>query len=73
MSSADIASMIKIEQLGLFKEARGISYRDASVLFDLYKVWDFIDDMYEEMHMQGDMVSFDEIEEYLRRLGGLAV
>jgi hypothetical protein len=72
MSDTDIASMIKIEQLGLFKEAMGVSYRDASFMFDKYKVWGFIDDMYEEMHTQGDMVSFDEIREYLQRNGGTA-
>jgi hypothetical protein len=69
MQNADIASMIKIEQLDLFKNAIGTTYRDVSDIFDQFGVWKFIDDMYEFMHIQSDMVSFGEIKEYLSRNG----
>jgi hypothetical protein len=71
MINEDIALMIKIEQLDLFRNAKNITFREASELFDRYNVWGFIDDMYEYMHIQGDMVSFTEIQEYLNRQGGL--
>jgi hypothetical protein len=71
MRNEDIALMIKIEQLDLFKNEMNLTFREASEIFDRYKVWDFIDDMYEYMHIQGDMVSFAEIQKYLNRKGGL--
>jgi hypothetical protein len=73
MANTDIASMIKIEQLDLFKNVMNTTYRDAANLFDQYGIWAFIDEMYEFMHIQGDRVSFDEIKEYLGRRGCLIV
>jgi hypothetical protein len=69
MANANIATMIKIEQLDLFKNVMNLTYREASDVFDQYAVWEFIDDMYEFMHIQSDTVSFNEIKEYLERNG----
>jgi hypothetical protein len=71
MINEDIALMIKIEQLDLFKNEMGLTFREASEIFDQYNVWEFIDDMYEYMHIQGDTVSFSEIQKYLNRKGCL--
>jgi hypothetical protein len=65
----EIGTMIKVEQLCLFKNVMGTTYREVSILFDNYNVWTFIDDMYEFMHIQGDMVSYNEICAYLKRQG----
>ncbi|MDR0825314.1 MAG: DUF3791 domain-containing protein [Prevotella sp.] len=69
MTKDEISTMIKIEQLRLFRDAMETTYRDVSELFDNCNVWSFIDDMYEFMHIQGDEVSFNEIGEYLKRQG----
>jgi len=67
MSSIEnIATMIKVEQLGLFKEALKLSYRETSELFDRYEVWSFVDDIYEGVHVQGPAATFEDIKRYLQ-------
>ena len=63
-----IAMMIKVEQLGLFKQARGCSYREASEYFDRYRVWEFIDDAYYGLHVQGANATFEDICTYIRNV-----
>jgi hypothetical protein len=66
MSSADrIATMIKIKQLDLFKRRRDLTYSQVAELFDRYRVWSFIDDAYEGLHVQGAYATYDDIEHYL--------
>jgi hypothetical protein len=57
--------MIKIEQLDLFKQRRGLTYFQVAELFDQYRVWSFIDDAYEGLHVQGAYATYDDIEHYL--------
>jgi len=38
-------------------------------LFRQYKVYDFMQDMYEEFHVQGDSASLNEVETYLKNQG----
>ena len=61
-----IAMMIKVEQLGLFKQARGGSFREASEYFDRYHIWEFIDDAYYGLHVQGAEATFEDINDYIR-------
>lgn len=35
-------------------------------LFSQFKVYDFMQDMYEEFHVQGDSANLNEVEAYLR-------
>jgi len=65
-----IALMIKVEQLGLFAKARGCTIREASELFDRYKIWDFIDDAYYGLHVQGAQATFEDICEYIQKTYG---
>lgn len=38
-------------------------------IFSRYHLYEYIDDMYEEFHVQGDDVNLDELQDYLRRQG----
>lgn len=38
-------------------------------LFSQFKVYDFMQDMYEEFHVQGDSANLNEVEAYLRSHG----
>ena len=67
-SSENIAMMIKIEQLGLFKQFLDISFREASAYFDRYSIWQFIDDAYYGLHVQGPQATFDDICSYIRSI-----
>jgi hypothetical protein len=62
-----IAATMKVEQLKLFKETLGTSYRESSEMFDRCGVWGFIDDAYEGFHIQGAPATFDEINAYINR------
>ena len=64
----NIAMMMKIEQLELFKQARGCSPRDASEYFDRYQIWAFIDDAYYGLHVKGAQATFDDICGYIKRI-----
>jgi hypothetical protein len=64
-ASERIATGIKVEQLDLFKRARGLSYGEASELFDRYGVWSFIDDAYEGLHVQGAAATYEDLTQYL--------
>jgi len=67
-SNENIAMMIKIEQLGLFKQFLDLSYREASEYFDRYRIWQFIDDAYYGLHVQGQQATFDDICSYIRNI-----
>ena len=64
-----IAMMIKVEQLGLFRQARNCSFREASEYFDKYHVWEFVDEAYYGLHVQGAQATFEDICEYIQNVG----
>jgi hypothetical protein len=64
-----IASMIKVEQLDLFRQRRKYSYKKTSELFDKYHVWEFIDDAFEGLHVQGAEATFQDIQGYIKSVG----
>jgi len=63
------AGLMKIEQLELFTKKLNVPHREASALFDKYKVWQFIDDAYEGLHVQGSTATFEDIRQYLHHQG----
>jgi hypothetical protein len=66
MTAAErISTSIKVEQLDLFRQAKGLSYSEVSELFDRYEVWSFIDDAYEGLHVQGAAATYEDIVQYL--------
>jgi hypothetical protein len=75
LSSAEsIALIIKVEQLGLLKQAAGITYREASEVFDRFDIWGLVDAAYEGFHVQCANATFEDIRDYLQARGaGLAI
>ncbi|MDR1013559.1 MAG: DUF3791 domain-containing protein [Coriobacteriales bacterium] len=73
-STESIALIIKVEQLGLLKQAAGLTYREASEVFDRFGVWDLVDAAYEGFHVQGASATFEDIRSYLQaKDAGLAI
>jgi hypothetical protein len=62
-------TMLKVEQLDLFSQKLNLGYKNASTLFDDYQVWDFIDDAFEGLHVQGPFATYEDIREYLKNRG----
>jgi hypothetical protein len=65
----NIAAMIKIEQLALFTKKLKSSYKETSELFDRHHVWEFIDDAYEGLHVQGPLATRRDINAYIKNSG----
>ena len=47
----------------------GIGIQRSAELFDFFQVDQYIEEMYEFFHVQGDMTNLEEIEQYLRSKG----
>jgi len=65
MYNTNIASMLKIQQLELFRKRRGCRVSDAGKLFRQYSVFDYIDDSYEFLHIQGADATYEDISAYI--------
>ena len=65
MYNSDVATMIKIEQMGLFKRRRGKSLAEIGGLFKRHDVFGYIDDSYEFLHIQGALATFEDISAYI--------
>jgi len=65
MYNSDIATMIKIEQLGLFKRRLGKNAAEIGSLFKKHDVFGYIDDAYEFLHIQGALATYEDISAYI--------
>ena len=65
MYNANIAAMIKIQQLELFKKQRGCRVSEIGRLFKQHGVLDYIDDAYEFIHIQGANATYEDISAYI--------
>jgi hypothetical protein len=65
MYDKDIASMIKIQQLALFKKLRGCRASEVGALFKAHDVFNYIDDAYEFLHIQGANATYEDISAYI--------
>jgi hypothetical protein len=70
MNNENIAAMIKVEQLALFSRQHSCAFIKTSELFDTYRVWEFIDDAFEGLHVQGPFATLEDIESYIINSGG---
>ncbi|MDR3304882.1 MAG: DUF3791 domain-containing protein [Clostridiales Family XIII bacterium] len=66
MYNKDIATMIKIEQFELFKGRTGKTAAEVGQLFKRYGVFDYMDDAYEFLHIQGALATYEDIAAYIR-------
>jgi hypothetical protein len=69
-SKEDILLMIKINQLVLFQKILGLPVTDVSKIFREYKILEYIDKCYWSFHVQGDLATFVDIYEELRKADG---
>jgi hypothetical protein len=60
---------MKIRLFRLAQKRWKLSFRDCGRLFAEYHVYDLVDELYEEFHVQGDGANLDEIEDILRARG----
>jgi len=65
MYNPDIATMIKIEQMGLFKRRLGKNAAEIGSLFKQHNVFGYIDDCYEFLHIQGALATYEDISAYI--------
>ena len=65
MYNTNIASMIKVQQLGLFMRLRGLHASEVGKLFKKHGVLDYIDDAYEFLHIQGAYATYEDISAYI--------
>ena len=68
MDRKDEIILIQVRFCGL-PPRRHKDMSEVAGLFRQYKVYDFMQDMYEEFHVQGDSASLNEVETYLKIKG----
>jgi hypothetical protein len=66
------ALAIKIQQLDEFHRATGQPMAQTAELFDRHGVWEFIDEAYEGLHVQGIEATYEDIRAYLKAKGATA-
>ncbi|PWJ54090.1 MULTISPECIES: DUF3791 domain-containing protein [unclassified Fibrobacter] len=69
MDRKDEIILIQVRLLRLASKTWHKDMSEVAKLFRQYKVYDFMQDMYEEFHVQGDLASLNEVETYLKNQG----
>ena len=69
MDLKDEMILIQVRLLRLAAKTWHKEMPEVARLFRQYKVYDFMQDMYEEFHVQGDQTSLQEVETYLKSQG----
>ncbi|WP_290735727.1 MULTISPECIES: DUF3791 domain-containing protein [unclassified Fibrobacter] len=69
MDRKDEIILIQVRLLRLATKTWHKDMSEVAKLFRQYKVYDFMQDMYEEFHVQGDLASLNEVEAYLKNQG----
>jgi hypothetical protein len=70
MENQNRVVIIKREQLDLFTKKLKLSCKETSELFDQYRVWEFIDDAFEGIHVQSPLATYEDITGYIQKSGG---
>lgn len=60
---------MELRLLRLFREKFHLSGREANEIFVEHKIWDYIEECYEALHVSSDECALDEIETLLRNKG----
>lgn len=69
MDRKDEMILIQVRLLRLAAKTWHRDMPEVAKLFSQFKVYDFMQDMYEEFHVQGDPANLNEVEAYLRNQG----
>ena len=70
MDRKDEMILIQVRLLRLAAKTWHKEMPEVAKLFSQFKVYDFMQDMYEEFHVQGDSANLNEVETFLRSQGG---
>ena len=71
MDRKDEMILIQVRLLRLAVKTWHKEMPEVAKLFSQFKVYDFMQDMYEEFHVQGDSANLNEVETYLKSQGVL--
>ena len=69
MDLKDEMILIQVRLLRLAAKTWHKDMSEVARLFRQYNVYDFMQDMYEEFHVQGDLANLQEVETYLKNQG----
>ncbi len=69
MDRKDEMILIQVRLLRLAAKTWHKEMPEVAKLFSQFKVYDFMQDMYEEFHVQGDSANLNEVETFLRSQG----
>ena len=69
MDRKDEMILIQVRLLRLAAKTWHKEMPEVAKLFSQFKVYDFMQDMYEEVHVQGDSANLNEVETYLKSQG----
>ena len=69
MDRKDEMILIQVRLLRLAAKIWHKEMPEVAKLFSQFKVYDFMQDMYEEFHVQGDSANLNEVETYLKSQG----
>ena len=69
MDQKDEMILIQVRLLRLAAKTWHKEMPEVAKLFSQFKVYDFMQDMYEEFHVQGDSANLNEVETFLRSQG----
>ena len=69
MDRKDEMILIQVRLLRLAAKTWHKEMPEVAKLFSQFKVYNFMQDMYEEFHVQGDSANLNEVETFLRSQG----
>ena len=69
MDRKDEMILIQVRLLRLAAKTWHKEMPEVAKLFSQFNVYDFMQDMYEEFHVQGDSANLNEVETYLKSQG----
>lgn len=61
---------MKVRLFRLAQKRWHLDFKQCSELFNHYHLYDVIDELYEEFHVQGDETNLDELQEIIEKQGG---
>lgn len=61
---------MKVRLFRLAQKRWNMNFEQVSELFNRYHLYDAIDELYEEFHVQGDGANLDELREIIEKQGG---
>ncbi len=61
--------MLQVRLYRMFQNRKKLTSEECNKIFDKYKLFEYIEQCYEEYHVQGDEANYSDMLEYLRGRG----